>query len=149
MVHFHPIVQVIFLVVSTLLAWNLIIDISHFFSSVAEEKLEAIRSSNIISISDRIKNTEELLPIIRALINNAITDVLKTQIKTFTKIKYENVDTLLNTIASQVYGALAPSIMGERYYVVNIDYIDKFIINESLNMLLNRIEEHNRSINKL
>ena len=100
----------------------------------------------INNISSQVNNTTDIFQIIRALIENEIMVILEKPIQlheTYNLIKFDEDS---NKIGTNVYEALDKDIFKKGNTVLTPEYIQKFIIHETITIFLNSINTHNASI---
>ena len=129
-----------------LLICGLIVNVSNYFDSMREHNRATTRIEVSRSVIDMSENTLRLLEITRAIISNEITDLMKVEVQTRKPFKLMNTDIALEKIANNTFNALNKDILSNDNLIIDVDYLQIFIIHESLHMLLARIREHNNSL---
>lgn len=129
-----------------LLICGLIVNVSNYFDSMREYNRVTTRIEVSRSVIDMSENTLRLLEITRAIISNEISDLMKVEVQTRKPFKLMNTDIALEKIANNTFNALNKDILSNNNLIIDVDYLQIFIIHESLHMLLARIREHNNSL---
>lgn len=105
--------------------------------------------SNIETIRNRTDNTTDVLNIIRILIENEISVVLSHYIQLHETYNLMKFDEDSNKIGTAVYEALNKDIFIKNNTILTPDYIQKYIIHESIYLFLNTINTHNASLRNM
>lgn len=119
---------------------------------VIKEKRNEIYIRNYNSIDgdfyNNIETTISFMSLCTNLIDNEIGKLLSTYIQTKNKYEYLKLDKDIEMISNNVYSAFRTNCIDNNNMIISTEYIMKYIIEETLNRLINITKEYNNSLIK-
>lgn len=147
----------IFLVILVLLViaafYRMLNAITYYFNnkgdyeSIITSRIASEKSPENESIGDIVSNTTDVLSLCNSLIDIEIQERMKENIILQQKYEMRNLDTDAKIIAENVYKSINQNILVSKTFMLNNDYILKYITSQSLIKLISTTKEYNRQNN--
>lgn len=140
--------------VTIVILWRLLMSIGTYFLTKSDAIIDEVNRRDLKEPEVKIKNTIELMSLIRTMIENETMDILKKPIQLNEPYQTMNIDDDSKKIATKVYNAIDKEIlstyreMGNQpvLLVITPEYLQKYIIQESISVFLSAVTAHNSTV---
>ena len=133
----------------TIVISRMIMHIGTYFLTKTNCMIMESSRKDIENVSAQVSNTTDIFQIIRVLIENEIMVILEKPMQlheTYNLIKFDEDS---NKIGMNVYNALDKDVFKKGNTILTSEYIQKFIIHETITIFLNSINTHNASVRNM
>lgn len=143
---------VLLIIIFILFILNFIMEVSNYFIKLRkkEEALTKIleRKSNIgpISLESRVRGSVSLIDLCDVMIDKEIINSMRTFFVLGKKYELVNLDKDVETIATNVFQALDLQHISIDEISITVEYIIKYITDQTSIKLINTVKEYNNSI---
>ena len=120
--------------------------IGTYFITKSDALIDDVNRRDLTDPSIRVDNANKLLSIVRTMIENEVMNILKEDIQLNQPYKMMKFDDDSKKIAINVYDALEKNELSRGLMIITSEYLQKYIIQESIKIFLSAITAHNTTI---
>lgn len=136
----------ILICVSFVVCWRTIMSIGTYFLTKSDALIDDVNRRDLTYPSIKADNTNKFLSIVKNMIENEVMNILKEDIQLNQPYKMLNFDDDSRKIAINVYDSLEKDELSSGHMIITTEYLQKYIIQESIKIFLSAITTHNTTL---
>lgn len=142
------IVKIIVVIITLIVIFNLITNISEYFSAQTKRIMDVpLVTSDKLSLDIRNDITVSMMNMIVTMISNEIILVLRSYITLNIRYDLKKLDDDIQNISTNVFNGIRSDVILDDNLIMTSDYMMKYIVSETTTRMIETIKKFNSMIN--